>query len=116
METQQCDCVSAGLSVRVNIMRSEWGGGAVNLSSTCSLDPGAWCEVSSGRYPIDHIYYIHHSASLFWQVIAAGIREERIGFYFRDGECFKHEQSLCIFLCSGSSERDQSLMLALRPH
>lgn len=60
------------------------GGGwwAVNLSSTCSLDSGAWCEVSSARYPIDHIYYIHHSASLFWQLIAPGKQKERIGFLF----------------------------------
>lgn len=64
-----------------NIMR--WGGGGVvNLSSTCSLDSGAWCEVSSARYPIDHIYYIHHSASLFWQLIAPGKERERIGFLF----------------------------------
>lgn len=58
------------------------GGGVVNLSSTCSLDSGAWCEVSSARYPIDHIYYIHHSASLFWQLIAPGKERERIGFLF----------------------------------
>lgn len=57
-------------------------GGAVNLGSTCSLDSGAWCEVSSARYPIDHIYYIHHSASLFWQLIAPGKEKERIGFLF----------------------------------
>lgn len=68
-------CVREG-----NIMRC-WGG-VVNLSSTCSLDSGAWCEVSSARYPIDHIYYIHHSASLFWQLIAPGKEKERIGFLF----------------------------------
>lgn len=56
--------------------------GAVNLSSTCSLDSGAWCEVSSAKYPIDHIYYVHHGASLFWQLIAPGKEKERIGFLF----------------------------------
>lgn len=113
---------SAGLSVCVreqNILRWVGGGGwAVNLSSTCSLDSGAWCEVSSGRYPIDHIYYIHHSASLFWQLIAPGKEKGRIGFLFKRRGFFEHEHCLCIFffsLCSGSSDRDQSLMLAPSP-
>ena len=78
---------SAGLSVCVREQNiSRWVGGgwwAVNLGSTCSLDSGAWCEVSSGRYPIDHIYYIHHSASLFWQLIAPGKEKGRIGFLFK---------------------------------
>lgn len=85
-ETQRCGRVSAGLSVHVWERRISWDegeeGGAVNLSSTCSVDSGAWCEVSSARYPIDHIYYIHHSASLFWQLIAPGKEKERIGFLF----------------------------------
>lgn len=92
---------SAGLSVCVreqNILRWVGGGGwAVNLSSTCSLDSGAWCEVSSGRYPIDHIYYIHHSASLFWQLIAPGKEKGRIGFLFKRRGFFEHEHCLCIF-------------------
>lgn len=80
-KTQQCGCVSAGLSICVWERRISWMG-AVNLSNTCSLDSGAWCEVSSARYPIDHIYCIHHSASLFWQLIAPGKASERIGFLF----------------------------------
>lgn len=95
---------SAGLSVCVreqNILRWVGGGGwAVNLSSTCSLDSGAWCEVSSGRYPIDHIYYIHHSASLFWQLIAPGKEKGRIGFLFKRRGFFEHEHCLCIFFFS----------------
>ena len=98
VETQQ-----GSASVREeNILR--WVGGgwwAVNLSSTCSLDSGAWCEVSSGRYPIDHIYYIHHSASLFWQLIAPGKEKGRIGFLFkRRGILWAWALSLLFFFFS----------------
>lgn len=59
-------------------------GGGLNPSSTCSQDSGTWCEVSGGRYPIDHIYYIYHSGGLFWQLITeGGEEEERIRLFIR---------------------------------
>ena len=82
----QQDSVSCVNERRIS---GDWGT-AVNLSSTCSLDSGAWCEVSSTRYPIDHIYYIRPSASLFWQLIAPGKERERKNrlFIWEREECF----------------------------
>lgn len=105
VKPQQRESVSAGLSVCVREwgISGDWGGSvwgcrAVNLSSTCSQDSGAWCEVSSTRYPIDHIYYIHHSASLFWQLIAPGKEKERIGFSFeRRRNASSMSSAFCIF-------------------
>lgn len=99
-------CLSRAQHLRVreaNIMI--WG--AVNLNNTCSLDSGAWCEVSSARYPIDHIYCIHHSTSLFWQLIAPGKESERIGLLFETGNAFS-VSSVFAFFCALGLQREIS--------
>lgn len=116
LKTRQCDCVSAGLSV------CGWEGNvvawrAVNLSSTCSLLSGAGRWTSSTTYPIIHIYFFHPGVCLVWQSMAQRKEKERKGLFVWDADNTSSISfGFCIFLCSWSSEGDQSLILAARIH
>lgn len=92
--------------------------GGVDCKSEQHLLPGLRRVVWGQQHQISHRSYLLHSSQRQFVLAADRTRErERKNrlFIWETGECFYHEQCLCIFLSSGSSERDQSLTLALRP-
>lgn len=91
-------------------------GGGLNPSSTCSQDSGTWCEVSGGRYPIDHIYYIYHSGGLFWQLITEGAGGRKNKAFYSRGRGNSLSVSRVFALLSGSpTSRRREPSRALAP-